>query len=251
MDFFSRSKPNLIDNNTLYEIHNIIGGNNELSPVKDVKIMNEGLADFYSNYIEPNLFFIILAIIFLFFLYWRYESKISEDYQDIKSKKEKSKKKIKKYKQLEKKLLDNLIDTVENEKVLDKVENRNFVANFNPSIPVSAQNSYTNYLPNTESVMVDGNKINYRNYYNEQEPNYNYPSIIKNKLDRGDTYTGMFNEYNNSQDQNYPNPYGWEQNYNQSTYEAIEFATNRNRNNIEMLNHMVDNTNFELSKNIM
>ena len=242
MDFFSRSKPNLIGNNTLYEIHNIIGGNNELSPVKEVKIMNEGLSDFYSNYIEPNLFFIIIAFVFLFFLYWKYESKQAEDYENMtyQKEKEKSKKRIKKYKKMEKKLSDNV-----------KTVNRNFVANFNPSIPVSAQNSYTNYLPNTESVIVDGQKINYRNYYNEQEPDYIYPPIIKNKLDRGDTYSGLFNEYNNYQDQNYPNPYGWEQNYNQSTSEAIQFATNKNRDNIEMLNHIVDTTNFDLSKNIM
>ena len=70
MDFFSGSKPNLISNNTLDEINNLLGGNqipNNIQNMNEIKLNND-ISDFYSNYIAPNLFFIILAILFLLFL---------------------------------------------------------------------------------------------------------------------------------------------------------------------------------------
>ena len=89
MDFFSGSKPNLISNNTLNELQNLMGY--QETNIKEVK-MNEGISDFYRNYIEPNLFFIILAVFFLLFLYWRYESKNNEPYENSKVEKDKKEK---------------------------------------------------------------------------------------------------------------------------------------------------------------
>ena len=254
MDFFSGSKPNLISNNTLNELQNLMGY--QETTIKDVK-MNEGISDFYRNYIEPNLFFIILAFFFLLFLYWRYESKNNEPYADTnkndkKDKKEKKERKEKSNK-LEKIVMEDLIDKIEEDNCDKNLrdDDSKFVANFNPSVPVSVQQSYTNYMDDHVPLNVDGKRVTRRELNQDPEPKYEYLPFIQNKVNRGDTYTALYNDYNNYQDQNYPNPYGWEQNYNQSTFDAIQFATDKNRNNIAMLNNFVDSTNMDLMKNIM
>ena len=246
--------PNLISNNTMNEIGsllNINGGANDNMP--EIKL-NDGVSTFYKNYIEPNIFFIILAILFLLFLYWRYETKNNSNLFEEYSNQNKKEKKSKKQKKIEKKIkkIEDLIETIESSSYDSVKKNQGeFVANFNPSVPVSAQKSYTNYMENHVPIIVDGNKVTYRQFYNEPEPNYEYLPIIKNKINKNDTYTGLYNEYNNYADQDYNHPYDWEKNYNQTTYDAIEFATQKNRESLQMMNEFVDNTNNEILKNIM
>ena len=244
MDFFSGSKPNLISNNTLNELQNLMGY--QETNIKEVKI-NEGISDFYKNYIEPNLFFIILAVFFLLFLYWKYESKNNESYTNSHLDKNKDKKKEKKVTKLDKIVLDDLINKIEE----DTCDDSKFVANFNPSVPVSAQQSYTNYMDDHVPLNIDGQRVTRRQYSQDPEPKYEYLPHIQNKVNRGDTYTGLTNDYNNYEDQNYPNPYGWEQNFNQSTFDAIQFATDKNRGSVELLNNIIDGNNNELMRNIM
>lgn len=76
MDFFTNSKPNLISNNILQDISNQFGNG---SSIKDIKL-HDGINKFYENYIQPNLFYIILLFIFLLFLYWKYELKNTENF---------------------------------------------------------------------------------------------------------------------------------------------------------------------------
>ncbi len=238
--------PNLISNNTMNEIGNLLqykgGGVDSVSEIK----VNDSVSNFYVNYIQPNIFFIILAILFILFLYWRYEAKNNSDLFEDNCQIDK---KTKKQKKIEKKIkkIEDLIEEIESQ----SNSQSQFVANFNPNIPVSVQNSYTNYMENNVPVITNGNKVSYRKFYNQNDPDYEYLPIIKNKLNNADTYTGLYNEYNNFADQDYNNPYGWEQNYNQTTYNAIEFATERNRNNLQLLNKFVDNTNNDIMKNIM
>ncbi len=244
MEFFSGSKPNLISNNTLDQINNLIGSSKIEEP-KDIKI-NDGVSNFYLNYIQPNLFFIFLAILFLLFLYWKYETKKSENYKTTK----KSKKNKKIHKKLDNVFIDELINTIESNSQ-NNDDNNNFVANFNPSMPISVQQNYTNYMDNQVPIAVNGNKTTYQQFYNNLEPEYNYMPNIENRINRADTYANLYNNYNNYQDQNYQNPFGWEQNFNQSTFDAIEYATQKNRESVGLLNQMVDQNNYELTKNIM
>jgi hypothetical protein len=251
MDFFSGSKPNLISNNTLNEINNLIG--NDINPVKNIKNIkiNNGVSNFYSNYIEHNLFFIALAILFLLFLYWRYETKnseeMSEEMDDIKPKKSKKHKKDKK--DLGNAIIDDLIDTLENNTYEKNQEDQGpFVATFNPSLPVSVQQSYSNVMD--IPVKVDGVMTTQQQYYNTPEPEYQYLPFINNKINRADTYTGLYNTYNNSMD-GWGHPYDWDMNYNKNTYDAIDFATQKNQENIAMLNTIYDTDNNNLAKNIM
>lgn len=244
--------PNLVSNNTMNEIGSLLqykgGANDNLSDIK----VNDGVSNFYANYIQPNIFFIILAVLFLLFLYWRYETKnntdLFEDYQNNKKRKSKKQKKI------EKKIrkIEDLIETIEsgsNDSI--KKDQGNFVANFNPSVPVSAQNSYTNFMDDHVPIITNGNRVTYRQFYNDPEPDYEYLPIMRNKINKNDTYTGLYNEYNNFVDQDYNNPYDWEKNYNETTYNAIEYATRKNRESLQLMNEYVDNTNNQIMKNIM
>ena len=368
MDIFSRNNlninqpiyfdkigngPNLVSNNTMNDIGTLLKyketpSDNVSSAVPAKNIINNingYISNFYTNYIQANIFFIILAIFFAIFLYWKYTIKNDPDiidnyiekYQDT----EKTTKQ-KKIKKIEKKIkkIEDLIDTIEstscdslknnqgdslknnqgdsfknnqgdsfnnnqgdsfNNNQGDSFKNNQgdsfnnnqgnslknnqggsfknnqgdsfknnqgeFIANFNPSVPVSAQNSYSNYMGDDIPVFIKNNinnindynvndisnknKNTYKQYYNVQEPKYEYLPIIKNKINRNDTYTGLYNEYNNFVDQGYNNPYEWEQNYNETTYNAIDYATTKNRESLQLLNESVDNTNNQIIKNIM
>ena len=304
MDIFSRNNlninqpiyfdkigngPNLVSNNTMNDIGTLLKyketpSDNISSAVPAKNIINNingYISNFYTNYIQANIFFIILAIFFAIFLYWKYTIKNDPDiidnyiekYQDT----EKTTKQ-KKIKKIEKKIkkIEDLIDTIESTSCDslkkdqgDSFKNNQgeFIANFNPSVPVSAQNSYSNYMADDIPVFTKNNinnindynvndisnknKNTYRQYYNVQEPKYEYLPIIKNKINRNDTYTGLYNEYNNFVDQEYNNPYEWEQNYNETTYNAIDYATAKNRESLQLLNESVDNTNNQIIKNIM
>jgi hypothetical protein len=279
--------PNLVSNNTMNDIGTLLkykedsnnSNDNISSAVPATNIItniNGCISNFYTNYIQPNIFFIILAVLFSLFLYWKYTIKNDPDiidnyiekYQNTDKQKSKKKKKIKKIEKKIKKIED-LIDTIESSSYdsIEKKDKGEFIANFNPSVPVSAQNSYSNYMENNIPIIVNNNirniddnnandigsknKITYNQYYNIQEPKYEYLPIIKNKINRNDTYTGLYNEYNNFADQGYNNPYEWEQNYNETTYNAIDYATTKNRESLQLLNQSVDNANNQIIKNIM
>ena len=279
--------PNLVCNDTMNEIKTLvkykeISNDNLSSDIANNNIINNingYISNFYTNYIQPNIFFIILAIFFSLFLYWKYKIKNNpdliddyiENYEDTRIDTDIEKcKKQKKIKKIEKKIkkIENLIDTIESSSYDSvKKDQGEFVANFNPSVPVSAQNSYVNYMGDNVPMIVKNNinefindndnntvnknKITYNQYYKTPEPKYEYLPIIKNKINRSDTYTGLYNEYNNFIDQDYNNPYNWEQNYNESTHNAIEYATTKNRESLQLLNQSVDNTNNQIIKNIM
>ena len=303
MDIFSRNNlninqpiyfdkigngPNLVSNNTMNDIGTLLkyketanDNIDNISSAVPAKSINSYFSNFYTNYIQANIFFIILAIFFAIFLYWKYTIKNDPDiidnyiekYQDT----EKTIKQ-KKIKKIEKKIkkIEDLIDTIESTSCDslkkdqgDSFKNNQgeFIANFNPSVPVSVQNSYSNYMGDDIPVFTKNNinninddnvndisnknKNTYKRYYNVQEPKFEYLPIIKNKINKNDTYTGLYNEYNNFVDQGYNNPYEWEQNYNETTYNAIDYATTKNRESLQLLNESVDNTNNQIIKNIM
>lgn len=75
MDTFDGSKPNLINSKLLKDIEsklNIPNKNDE------TKIIN-GISFFYKNFIEPNMFFIIVILLFIFYLTIRYILKQDKD----------------------------------------------------------------------------------------------------------------------------------------------------------------------------
>jgi hypothetical protein len=100
MDIFSDNKlnqpiyfdkigngPNLVSNNTMNEIGSLvkykeISNDNIINDIHNEKItnnINSCISNFYTNYIQPNIFFLILAVLFSLFLYWKYTIKNNPD----------------------------------------------------------------------------------------------------------------------------------------------------------------------------
>ncbi|ARF09288.1 hypothetical protein Catovirus_2_237 [Catovirus CTV1] len=75
MDFFSGSVPNLISNRSIKNMENMI---KKVNPVKETSILDI-FGSFYVNYIEPNMFVIIMFIILTLFLIYKYYTKEEPD----------------------------------------------------------------------------------------------------------------------------------------------------------------------------
>ena len=71
MDFFSNTKPNLINGKTLKNMDKILS----LAKPMPVKAVSDTLYSFYDIYISPNIFVLIMLAIFAIFLAYRYWSK--------------------------------------------------------------------------------------------------------------------------------------------------------------------------------
>lgn len=256
MDFFSGSQPNLITNQTMEKMENML----KFSPndVKNIKLA-DNLNTFYENYISPNLFFFILFTILAIYLYYRYWAKNKQHKEDLiekLAKKIKSKEKSSENKNLlNKQVAENNLNTNDElqnyQPNLNEISNTEpFIANMNPAIPVSAQSSYTNYMDNYIPQGIGKNVYTYNQINPMSNPlnsaNFEFQPILQNKMNRADTYTGLFNNYDYAVDQPYLNPLGWNADYNGSTFGAIQFATDRNQQNLEMLNQQINYDNMNL-----
>lgn len=221
MSYFTKSQPNLLGNDALNEINNIIKIDPTINPTPNI---TDGLSSFYNDFIVPNFFFIFITIIFFIFLYFKYLNKHYKENKENKNNKDNIKN-----------IITNNDDEYDNYNRYD-----NFIASFNPSVPVSNQNSYTNYLDDPN------NKQNRQITFNK--PVYAIP--VENDINNtGNIYTGIYNTYNNSMDQNYLDPLNYLHNFNTNTSEAINTATNMNRHSLADLNAFVDNTNNNLINN--
>ena len=85
--------PNLVSNNTMNDIGTLLkykedsnnSNDNISSAVPATNIItniNGCISNFYTNYIQSNIFFIILAVLFSLFLYWKYTIKNDPDIID-------------------------------------------------------------------------------------------------------------------------------------------------------------------------
>ncbi len=226
MSYFTKSQPNLLGNDALNEINNII----KIDPtINSTHNITDGLSSFYNDYIVPNFFFIFITICFFIFLYLKYLNKY---YKEIK------KNKINNNININNNNNNNNINNNHEHDNYDKYDN--FIASFNPSVPVANQNSYTNYLDDPNNKPNRLVKLN--------KPVYAIP-VENNIYNTGNNYTGTYNTYENSVDQNYLDPLNYLHNFNSNTNEAINTGANMNKHSLADLNAFVNNTNNNLISN--
>lgn len=79
MEFFSNSKPDLINKKTMRNIEKMLVIQN---PVKELTVI-DSFFSFYENYISPNIFVLILLIMFGMFLAYRYLAKQNKELEDF------------------------------------------------------------------------------------------------------------------------------------------------------------------------
>jgi hypothetical protein len=167
-DFFSQSKPNLVNPSTLNGIDEILNKNDHLK--QQNKLLNE---NFYENYIEPNLLFFFAMIILGIFLYYKYILKLEETGEDKINKKKYENKYKKQYEEkiqiLNKILEDDLEKNTEKEdqdQEQDQNETNNEV-NLYQNPPIRQNTNFNDYTFNTFTPESDLNNIWYSDFANE------------------------------------------------------------------------------------
>lgn len=270
-DYFSGTRPDLVNKHVLKDI-------NKLLSVKYKEPQNcvDGIVWCYTSFIYPNMFSIIIVIILVLFLLYRYMAKkyvvgdnsIPDDvrkdletYTDVNSDKDEiygdnndsgnnnadsgnngtngttARQGDNRYSKH-----DHLSD-------LD-IDTPHFRPTFNPYYPTNMQSSYVNYLPDEVPLSVSGRYVNNSgnsgNDISARNPGYTpYPSKIQND----DIYTGSINTYAGAHNPMHPNSLGWEADYNTTTNDALNFATRRNRQNLNQLSEILyNNPNKHLQK---
>ena len=129
-NYFTGTKPDfLINPTTLVEFDSIIAA----------KPPNSALYNrcsyCYTEYIQPNIFFILFMIVFILVLIYRYMTKAEDDLYRMS-------------------------------------RQDNFVPTFQPNIPVRQQMSYTNYMPDNTPVLSNA-QISHINSFTDIDEKYN------------------------------------------------------------------------------
>lgn len=122
-------------------------------------------------------------------------------------------------------------------KELDKNDVEKFRATFNPNQQINTQNSYVRYLPDEIPQIIDDKLVNRNDLEPPVIPPKEYPPFVLNTNNR-DVYTGTYNTYANSIDSNIPHPFDWPMDYNATTGSAVQFMSDRNKQNLNELNNI-------------
>lgn len=165
MELYTDSRPSLISERVAHTFDKMIS---------DLKMQNRNvITRLYEDIICPNIGLTIAIVIILIFLIYRYyhNKHKSENFNYIMSSNGKH--------QL------GIMNANERNKFggMDDFNERIARPTFNPSIPVSNQQSYVNYMPDQIPLLLNGELIN-----NEQSNNYNVPMNDVNRYQ----YTGPF-----------------------------------------------------------
>src|SRR5690606_27212258 len=121
MDTFDGSMPNLISDRLLENIDSKLNNIStiDILPNQNKKMMN-GVSFFYTNFVKPNLFFIIMIGILILFLVFRYIRKVDRDSKKKeKPKKKKEKQYVKEKKQINVNVESNVADMISDDYLID------------------------------------------------------------------------------------------------------------------------------------
>jgi len=178
-DFFSQSKPNLINTSTLQEIDNLLNKNDHL--IQQNKLLSE---NFYENYIEPNLLFFFAMIILGIFLYYKYILKLEET-EDDRINRRKYENKYKKQYEEKMQLLNKILED-DLEQLTEKQEEQEQEQELNQTIQNQQNTQYNNnyiqnqgfmndnYMPNNELNNIWYSDVMNQPHNNSIDEMYNY-----------------------------------------------------------------------------
>ncbi len=242
MEFYSKSKPNLIVPEVKETVHKIIKHSpNNLTVSEKVSKM---MYDFYKTFIEANKFIFLFFIIVTVFLLYRYYNKKSNN--TSKEKKE-GFKDITEYKNIDIDTLNKSLESLDQERT---IEEQQTYPSFNPTQKTECQVAQVlpdpMPMPNINGQPWNGIRQDQGNYQTIQTPFYD-PNAV-----HGPTrsyYTGLTNTYKYAQDPNIPNPL-YNNNLNSQQGNFISGMVNQNRNNIVNYEQMIKNMNNSLENSL-
>jgi hypothetical protein len=243
MDFYSKSKPDLLANN-IKKTFNSVSQNKiyNTNPISDK--LTDSIIYFLKEYIEPNKLIIIIIVSVVSYLYYCYDNKL---------KNKKLNPKREPFVNGELRKLNKRIDA----SLEHLPQNKQFT--LNPLFPVRNQESNINYIPDNFKFNVNNQFIqpSHEPLTNKQlnpsqmiDPNYNY--MTNNQTNHNDARNSYsIPNYQNHQDTTIENPYGFDnkfvssdENYiNQNSYHNINaIMTNQNQNQ-QYEQNMINNQN--------
>jgi large-conductance mechanosensitive channel len=208
MEFFSNSKPDLVGPKVRKSVYKIMKTDIDNTTISDR--ISSMMTNFYKDYISEYklfFFFVVAMVVFLLYRYYTKErkAKTGEDRQE-------------KFTVEEQKIMDNIMNTQTAHLKLDTQPS------FNPLKPVNDQHEDVNYPPDPLAVnLPDKGLIYTKNLYgdyppqfdNLNKPNYDYNTVYTSP--NRSYYSGTHNPYENAQDTNIINPYGWSNRFNTDT----------------------------------
>jgi hypothetical protein len=244
MDFYSKQPPNLIGPVMKETLNDIIKSKPEIHNTVSDKLAKY-VTEIYTNYISPNMIFIIIAIIFGVFLYYRWQnrsnspSESKEDFQTIEN--------------------NNLLNEIE-EYQLSLLKHDN-PPSMNPIVSVNKQNQndIINYPPDrmTPFNAGEGRYVQFPNQFQQgqqqfpvNDSNYDFNNVYSDPT--RSYYNGTYNTYQNAHDTDIQNPYGWSNNFNTNSGNFVNFMTSSNNANVTDLNlieHDMQGTLIESLRN--
>lgn len=230
MDFFSKTKPNLIDPKMKKTVYKIIK-KNPLNYTISEKI-SEMMNKFYKSYIKQNLFFILVILAIVIFLVYRYYKKKENDKNNENFQ----------YEFDEDAYLMNDINNQTNHLRYDTQPS------FDRLHSVKYQEEPVYYPPDPLPINLSGKGIQYkRDIYNEKvnpfpylnTPNYDYNNVYTNTSRL--YHNGTYNTYNDAKDTELVNPLGYSNKFNTTTGDFIKGMTDKNEKVITDYREIIDN----------
>lgn len=250
MQFYSNSKPNLVGQKIKKSVYKIMKKKSDNITISD-KISNM-MSSFYNNYIKENkpiTFFLLFTIIFLMYRY--YNKKRDDEIKKIMNNENF------RYDGVEDKIMNGILKDqtshlkYDTQPTVDRLQSVNTQAEkvyYTPD-PIRID------LPSTEKQGPKNedrvNTVYARNIYadprpfqNLNIPDYNYNNVYLNP--QRSYYTGTFNPYENAQDTNIVNPFGFSTKFNTTTGNFIGGMTQANKQNVIDYQSILDNMNANL-----
>lgn len=246
-EYFSNTKPNIINPNIQSNFEDILKTTSKSYDTVDY------LGSFYEDFIKPNLFVLIMLLLIGLFLLYKYLDKQErndnkKEYEDYKNIGE-----VDKLLNINKEKLESNLEKLSSEKnqnilipeLYKESDYKSFRPTFNPSLPIDRQQSFTNYLPDNIAVKYNNEFINNNQLNPPKVVRKEYIPFLHNPENR-ESILGLNNSYENSKDSSIINSLGYPMDYNRTTSNAIEFATELNRNNIDIMDKYNNNVNNSL-----
>jgi hypothetical protein len=195
-NFFSNTNPDLISSKSLNDLDKLI-----LSDSKDIKVggtLIESSFDFYKKYIQPNLLPIVIIIVFVVFIIYRYMTK----------------------------------------KTKHEINENNNIEQFDPNKSVNDPTQTKLELSETPFHADLDNTMNEFVREKEIDEILNDDSLYEDVIHRPPeggraVYRGTKNKWDGYHDDLMEHPYGYDNNYIESTNEMLNFSTNLNKNKID------------------
>ena len=136
-------------------------------------------------------------------------------------------------------------------KINKRIIKREKFINLNPSVPVSRQTNYANYIPDqTEVIRMNNKEYTYNDLYKSPhlpdditpDDYINDEYSIDDKLNstsdidsRWEVKSGLNNTWKNESDSNIFNIYKTPNDYVKTTSQAVDYAVDKNRKNLDDL----------------